>query len=755
MSTEALYPPAPADVPAEITRLDNAYRVRVVAMIVSLFLFLLLYLALVAVVGLIAYWLLALPMPRFEGRGIVLFLVLKFGGALAAVLLWLFLFKGLFKGQHVDRSAYLSLSEKDYPVLFDFIRRVYADTGSPRPRRVYVSAEVNAALVYNTSLLNLIVPPRKDLLIGMGLVNVVDLAEFKAILAHEFGHFAQRSVGLGSYLYIANRVMYDVIYSRDALDRFVDTWSAQDIRISFPAWGLKGALWGVRKVLAGAYQGMNLLHLSLSRQMEFNADNVAVSVTGSDALIHGLSRVAFASECLGDAARSLDAAADHALFTDDLFYHQTQAATRLRRLRKDERAGLPPELPVDPTQKVQVFRPVDDGIPERYRSHPTDSMRELNAKRYYVRSPRDDRSPWRLFGDAAELKRGVTAQFYQRALGRREDYESRPAPEVQAFIDAEHAECTYDPRYHGLYDDRLINPGEIPDALTRPWPSEQWAAWLAGWPQPGLQGQVEAQRQRQAEVQMLARVQSGLLQLNGKKFTFRDEQYHVQEAGRLLKQVMNELDDGAKEFERLDRDALLSHWSLARHLDDRDGRGSVRATELRERYRFQMTVQRLFQTVTSQQDGLQGILNFLSTAGQLSQADFAQVRDALANIHVTLARSLDDAKRMSTPSLTNVPAGSSLYALIVDRSGATLPKLAGDNISGEWLGNLLTRLQGVLNRVRRVHFKSLGALLAYQEKLTAEWRSASADHSPSVSRDAAESAERSAGRPELQTPHRG
>src|SRR5262249_51802413 len=193
---------------------------------------------------------------------------------------WVFLVKGLFKGHRVERSSYVALEEKDHPDLFAFIRRVYEDVGAPRPRRVYVSPDVNAALVYDTSLVNLIIPPRKDLLIGLGLVNVVNLAEFKAVLAHEFGHFAQRSVGLGSYLYVANRVMSDVIYSRDALDRFVDDWSRSDIRISFPAWGLKGALWLVRKILSGIFQSLNLLNLSLSRSMEFNADNVAVSVTG-------------------------------------------------------------------------------------------------------------------------------------------------------------------------------------------------------------------------------------------------------------------------------------------------------------------------------------------------------------------------------------------------------------------------------------------------------------------------------------------
>src|SRR5690554_3962577 len=130
MATAALYPPAPANVPADLTRLNGAYRWRVLAMIAGLFLFLLLYVAFVAAAGWLAYQLLAMPMPNVRGRGMVMVLVFKFGGALAAVLLCLFLFKGLFKGQRVDRSAYLPLHELDHPELFAFIRQVYRDTGS-------------------------------------------------------------------------------------------------------------------------------------------------------------------------------------------------------------------------------------------------------------------------------------------------------------------------------------------------------------------------------------------------------------------------------------------------------------------------------------------------------------------------------------------------------------------------------------------------------------------------------------------------
>lgn len=727
MNADALYPPAPANVPSEITRLDSAYRLRVVAMIGGLFLFLLLYLLFIALAGLLAYWLVMLPLPDLRGRAMLFFLALKFGGAFAAVLLWLFLFKGLFKGQKVERSTYVPLVEEDHPELFAFIRRVYRDTGSPPPRRVYASPDVNAALVYDTSLLNLFIPPRKDLLIGLGLVNVVNLSEFKAVLAHEFGHFAQRSVGLGSYLYVANRVLYDVVYSRDALDRFVDGWSQQDIRISAPAWCLKGVLWVVRKILSGTYQALNLLHLSLSRQMEYNADNVAVSVSGSDALIHGLSRLTFANECLSDAAQSLDAAADHELFSDDLFFHQTQAAGRLRQLQKDQRAGLPPELPENPTEKVQVFQPRDDGIPERYRSHPTDYMREQNAKRIYIRSPHDERSPWLLFGNAAELKIEATERFYRHLLGRREDYNPQPAAEVQKFIDAEHAERTYDPKYHGLFDDRFINPGDLEDLPQQPWTPEECAAWLSNWPPADLEQQIQSYRERQGEYNLLRGLQSGELTLKGKTFTLRDQQHTIQDVDKLFARVDKELDADLEAFHRLDRQLCLAHWSLARHLDAGNGGGNGAETELLERYRFHMALQGFLQGMLGEQARLQAVLQMISNNSQLSQNAFQQVRNTLREIHESLTTNLESAELLTTPSLTNVSANTSLYSLIVDRGDTSLPPLRGDSISGEWLGKLMTRLEGVLGRLRRVHFKSLGSLLAYQENLVGKGKSILAD----------------------------
>src|SRR5262249_34941730 len=154
---------------------------------------------------------------------------------------------------------------------------------------------------------------------------------------------------------------------------------------------------------------------------------------------------------------------------------------RLRRLKKDPRAGLPPDLHPDPTHKVQVFPNADDdGMPEKYRSHPTDYMREQNAKRIYIRSHQDDRLPWILFGRAAaQLRTRATERFYRYGLERSEPYKPQPAAEVQQFIDAEHAESTFDAKYHGLFDERLINPGDVRDLPGSPWPREQTAAFFS------------------------------------------------------------------------------------------------------------------------------------------------------------------------------------------------------------------------------------------------------------------------------------
>ena len=102
---------------------------------------------------------------------------------IVAFVLCLFLIKGLFKSQRSEIGQRVEVTAKDQPMLFDFITRLCRDTRAPLPHRVYLTPEVNAGVFYHESILNLFWPVPKNLMIGLGLVNQLNLSEFKAVLA--------------------------------------------------------------------------------------------------------------------------------------------------------------------------------------------------------------------------------------------------------------------------------------------------------------------------------------------------------------------------------------------------------------------------------------------------------------------------------------------------------------------------------------------------------------------------------------------
>ena len=122
----------------------------------------------------------------------------------------------------------------------------------------------------------------------MGLVNVLNLSEFKAVLAHEFGHFAQSTMMVGRWVYIAQQIISHMVSVRDWLDGIVNFISRIDLRIAWVGWILKIVLWSLRSLMEVLFRIVIIAERALSREMEFNADLVAVSVTGSDELVNCL-----------------------------------------------------------------------------------------------------------------------------------------------------------------------------------------------------------------------------------------------------------------------------------------------------------------------------------------------------------------------------------------------------------------------------------------------------------------------------------
>lgn len=221
------------------------------------------------------------------------FLTIMLGIGLAALGLFvlMFLFKFLFSSKKADRSHLLKIERHDEPELFEMIDTIVNGVATNPPRNVYLSSEVNAAVFYDSSFWSMFLPVRKNLQIGLGLINTVSKDELKAILAHEFGHFSQRTMKVGSYVYNVNQIIFNMLYENDSYNNLMQQWSRTSGYFAiFVAIGVK-IVAGIQWVLGKMYQVVNLSYLGLSREMEFHADEVAATVTGAAPLQNALWRM--------------------------------------------------------------------------------------------------------------------------------------------------------------------------------------------------------------------------------------------------------------------------------------------------------------------------------------------------------------------------------------------------------------------------------------------------------------------------------
>ncbi len=670
----------------------------------------------------LCYYLIKAPWATRGNDG---YFFLRLVGIICSGMLALYLVKGLFKGSQQDQSLLVEITEADQPELFAFIRQICADTGAPFPHKVFLTPEVNAAVFYHSSFLSLFLPTPKNLLIGLGLVNMLNLSEFKAVLAHEFGHFSQKSMKLGTYVYVANKVMADIIYGRDFMDDILNFAQRIDFRIAIFAWIFMGLLWVFRKILELVFKAINIFHLSLSRQMEFNADRIGVSVAGSDAMVHALLRSGFADQAFRQLGSDLWSATDQHLYSRDIFHHQIPSGEQLRRRAKQPQLG---ERPEQHGPDAVVFKPGegDLGIPLMWSTHPTNHDREKNAKEHYLSAAVDERSPWLLFRDVDRVRFLVSQRYYQVVHKPEGSIDYADAQIVQKFLDDEYAETTYADQYHGFYDNRYLELADL-DALFRRWSgepmsAEEVAAKLPTMFDPALQTWVKEHWQRLDEHDLLAGVQAGRLQLKANTVDFRGKSHPPAAIPKLLEQVQQELQDDQAYQADIDALVLRIHRQLAYEQDS--GRGE----ELVARYRFHLGIQQLHRAVAQAAQEAHGALAFAG-GRKLSQEEFAYVRDTLRNAAQKVFDTLNESARYRMPALKNMRVGESLRDFLLEKAVVDDLGAAQESIDPTWIQRFLAQTAEIQDKLRRLLFKSMGAILLVQEQIRQQHQNGAAGNS--------------------------
>jgi Zn-dependent protease with chaperone function len=555
--TRDLYPAGPSNVSADLTKPTSAYKQRAWWAVASLALFVVLYIALASWFVWTAYRLYSEAMRG--GTGV---LFNYFIGTCAAFLA-IFMLKALVFVKKGSTANDVEVTQADQPRLFAFLYRLADEAGAPRPTRVFLSARVNAAVFYDLSVINLIFPSKKNLEIGLSLVNVLSLSETKAVLAHEFGHFAQRSMAIGSWVYIAQQIAEHVIAKRDKLDGFLQGLSSTDFRIAWIGWLLSLIVWSIRSLLDTILRLVVLAQRALSRQMEFQADLVAVSLTGSDELIHALHKLQAADEAWERTLSFANSELRAERMPHDLFAVQTQIIKKMAHIFDDEDYGKVPKFEGSMPAAHRVFKTSFAQPPQMWSTHPASSDREENAKKTYLPAPHDDRSAWLLFDKVEELKAKVVSNFVGEIKA-----EPATAEKTMHELDAFYNLPQLDPRYRGAYLGRtLTRHATRPEQLYEsPFTNADVKTAINNLYGESLGDNLEKLRELEEEKGILQALLKKVYQATGGKIVFRGREISRRDLPEAIAEVSTEETAARQQILDHDKTCRSAHLAAAQQL---------------------------------------------------------------------------------------------------------------------------------------------------------------------------------------------
>ncbi|MEL6810615.1 MAG: M48 family metallopeptidase [Bacteroidota bacterium] len=550
---QSLYTKGPENVPAGFTKPSPSFRKHVWLAILGLFFFAVLYIVLMTWFGRLAYhaWI--------SGEGF--WSVLLAGGY---AFLCLFMLKSLFflsKKEENPLRRYLTQEEE--PVLFDYLYKLADEAGAPRPHKVFLTDRVNASVSYDLSILNLIIPSKKNLEIGLGLINVLNLGELKAVLAHEFGHFAQRSMLLGRYVYVAQQVAARIIGKRDIFDSFLNLISSIDIRISWIGWILSILVWAVRSLIETCFSVVAIAERALSREMEFQADLVAVSLTGSDALIHALSRLQVADEAYANATEMVNEALGDKKAVPNLYTLQSNYIEKMAWVLNEPDFGQSPKIREENPSAHRIFSERAYNPPQMWATHPADKDREENAKQHYVPASIDGRPAEDLLSHPEQYEEDMTAALIKTAKVETELISNE---EAIARQNKEHFDWSFlDPKYNSGFLNRLAftNFDSVDEAYSHEIIDANLASEFETLYKHAMAKKLEEFKEIKEEIEALEIARNEVVTVEKRIIWHRGDRIKRKDIPEILKGLEAEEEDIRSRLKKHDSRARSAHYAAA------------------------------------------------------------------------------------------------------------------------------------------------------------------------------------------------
>lgn len=373
-----------------------------------------------------------------------------------------FLIKFIFSRSKTDRSGMIEITEADEPKLFALIRELTTTVKTPFPKKVYLSTDVNASVFYDSTFLSLFLPAKKNLNIGIGLVNSLTALELKAVLAHEFGHFSQESMRVGSYVYQVNRVIYNLIYDNSSIEKIVESVSSWNSILGFAGYIGVSIIKGIQALLRQLYSFVNLSYRKLSREMEFHADEVAASITGAEAVRSSLAKLDLTGSLYNEATEFCNNQIGENQRPVNFYPLHSHLIAVTSQLNSIELINGLPDIKLD---SIPQRYPSRLKFTDLWASHPENDERYARASSHGFKAVRDDHSTaWIYFKDPVKTGKQLTDKLYETV-----NFETAPeltdTTRTNELYDLTANKHSINEAFNGYYDDHDPEKFDLKDAM--------------------------------------------------------------------------------------------------------------------------------------------------------------------------------------------------------------------------------------------------------------------------------------------------
>lgn len=393
-----------------------------------------------------------------------MFSTLMIGAGLAGfgIMISYFLIKFLFKKHINDRSSLTEIKRTDEPQLFAMIDEIVKEAGTDFPKKVYLTYDVNASVFYDSNFWSMFLPIKKNLIIGLGLVNACTKQELKAILAHEFGHFSQRSMKVGSYVYNVNQIIFNLINDDESYRKAIEGWANTSGYFAIFAMLALKVSQGIKWILSKMYSFVNIRHMALSREMEFHADEVAANIAGSKALEESLLRLDLAANSYNNVISFYDGKITDNKTSKNIYREQFFVMNFLAQESEIETKN---NLPFIKIEEAGLFNKSKLVIENQWASHPSTEDRVARLQQLNISKQSDNDSARLLFKNIETTEEKLTSKLFSQV-----QYD-HPSSELSfdSFrneFENNYNKNSFDRIFNGYYDNK--NPNTFNQTLSNP-----------------------------------------------------------------------------------------------------------------------------------------------------------------------------------------------------------------------------------------------------------------------------------------------